>query len=408
MKGTVPRYFSAVAIAAVLVVAGVQATSHPRFTVDDGSSATSTNYPTEVAFIGNNLTIDSSGFVLPTTTFNLTNVSGVAVTGEVNLTTANVTSEGRYLVRNESSNRTVAIDLVSNTSDITGRIKAQEDITKTDIELRYWLNNSRVDYSGNLINTTGPSVWNSTGEYIYRVNTTSIGKMWIGINSSQGGDFYVASSGDRQPRITDFPPVKPSGNVSGRIVNETGSGVANVTVRVSGVVSSPLLMIERLPYLDRPPIRTEMTNGTGHFNFTGLQSGLDYSVEVTNSSFRRTNHTPFGADISLSSGESVDAGEFQVTSTLGGINATVDAPVAEDVRYGMIAGNRDTGKGYMEPVNGTNNDYFFGNIPNGSYTVMMFRIDTRGGLLSTSFDTKIRSNVTVEKNRNTTLSFAFE
>ncbi|MFB6212999.1 MAG: carboxypeptidase regulatory-like domain-containing protein [Candidatus Nanohaloarchaea archaeon] len=394
------------------VAAGQLFSSEESVTVDDGKQATrNASHLPEIAFLGSNLELQNSngnpGHVL-----NLTNVSGVANSSGEHLSTSNVSrlkGEGRYIVRNETDTlENYTVDLVSDSSDIIGRIKSGEDLTTTDLELRYWLNNSRINTSGSLIDTKGPAKWQA-GEYIYRVNTTSTGKLWIGVNSSKGGDFYAASAGKKEPRITDFPVIQLSGNVSGRIVNETGSGVADVKVRITGMTSSPL-MVKRLPYVQRPPIRTDMTDSKGHFNFTGLQSGLGYSVEVTNSTYRRTNSTPFGADVSLSPDAAVDAGEFEVSSALGGINATVDAPPADGVRYGMIAGNRETGKGYMEPVSAAKGtqDVFFGNIPNGSYTVLMFRIDTRGGLLSTSFDSITRSNVTVEKDKNTTLSFAFE
>lgn len=393
-------------IAAVFLVSQSAGFSFSTTTdVDDDQDRTEGKLQTDIAFIDDNLSVNGG---TPFHTWNLTNVTGTAGTGDEKLK-ANVSQEGRHFVRNESSGTVYKVDLVEERANITGRLKSTTNIATDNLVLKYWLNNSKVDTSSNAVNITGPSSW-QLGEYIYRANSSNQNRFWVGLESDTYGDVYTGSGGDYENKVADFPVLSKPSNVSGRIVFENGTAVSGLKVRVAA--SSTANFFDTFPYIDRPPIKTDFTGSNGHFNFTDLQvssGGLGYSVEVVNSSHSRTNSTPFGNDFSLEVANAENhTGDYVVSPDVGGINATIDAPEADRVRYGMLAGNRETGKGYLEPVDVSQTNYYFGDLPNGTYTVVMYRLDDRGGSLFPDFDSDRKTDVEVQKGQNTTLSFKFE
>ena len=130
-------------------------------TLDDQKEATDTTYGNNIAFIGSDLAVSggtSSNY------FNLTTESGLLksnVSGDQNFTTNDTYAEGRYTVWNQSSGGNTTVDLVSNTSDVTGRINASTALSGVEVKVYDWLGSSKIDASTtDNFNASSVEAWN--------------------------------------------------------------------------------------------------------------------------------------------------------------------------------------------------------------------------------------------------------
>lgn len=109
-------------------------------TVDDGKNATNTSFGTPIAFIGSLLEISGEDSVF----YNLTTSAGNLVDeglGSSKLNTSG-TVEDRHSFRAENGSADSKIDLVKDSSDVTGRINAGK--SSVQVEVLSWLEGKLV------------------------------------------------------------------------------------------------------------------------------------------------------------------------------------------------------------------------------------------------------------------------
>lgn len=378
---------------------------------DDNVNRTSTSvknpFPIDAAFLNSTIEIesDSAG------AYNLSTVSG----GFVNRVEdslkikANASSEGRYVLWDESNSNTTQIDLFDNSSDVVGRLRSQGSIN--NIVLRHWKNASKIDTSTNLnFNLSNIENWNGSDK-VYRLNTSK-DKYWVGLNTSKGPQYeparsvpsykYVYENGTRErkevpglssPRINDLWK-KNSFNITGTVSNSSGT-VSGVKLQVVRFSSRP----SRFAYGGKPPKITNTTGQGGKYVFKGLQRGT-YGVRVVDSNYSAINYSISDEEVTFSTYIESASINLNVTNHVGEVKGEIDARKSSEVAvYAM--GDRNGVPVQMANFNANHSGYSL-KVPNGTYTIGAIKTQSSG-----QPDFKIFSDIKVKKDAEKTLDFEF-
>lgn len=254
-----------------------------------------------ITFQGHGLNIFYAGGGGFNDNFNLTDPNGNEANridswdGSEKMPTSGADTPGRYTLWNEDTNVSTRIDVVGTTSDIAGRITGKsKDITSPEIQLYYWMNGSEMPSSA-YETSRAPLDGSTFNESLYWANISQ-DDYWIGFNDSGFGYTVKASRGTiynnfqanefrspvPKPRINDVR-LGNSSNISGQVTDMSGSPIQGLEVELTGWASLNTYP-GRQPYTSVPPIKTDMTDSNGFYNFTGLSTG-DYKIKVTNDTY---------------------------------------------------------------------------------------------------------------------------
>jgi len=381
-----------------------------NFGVNDLLTPTDTNYPTNVSFIGDDLSI------LGAKLSHYYNLTSPAPAGDEidrvsnasqKLSTSSATSGGRYYVGDHNATGqsvTTAIDLVQPFNDVFGRIASPSPITGvTNVTVWNWLNASRVNAStAASYNLSDDISWES-GEEAYYLNTTE-SNYWISAWAEGRGEMVsMARSADKcnapsvgTPHVNDFQLTQGS-NVSGQVVNQSdGQPVQGLQVKLHGFNPTPQ---SRTPYMTAPPVRQDVTDSNGFYNFTEVEkTPFGYQVQVVNDSIGMNTFNEFApnAQFNLSNmqpGEAV--ADLSVTDHAGNVSVKLEGKDSEDVRYAIGMFNQSMNRTFLKlgispgTINMTD-------IPNGTYDLMAARFDFTNTTCEPSFNSDIVPDVTVE------------
>ncbi len=377
--------------------------------------------------------------------FNITNISGGLVDsgvgnqadGVFGLSTdsSNASEDGRYVYWGDWNDPDDHrhIDLVSSEYNVTGRIAPTSggSLTNVKIELRYWENLSLIDHeTRDDINLTVDD-WPEEGgeERIYRINTSTLEKFWIGVTADGYGWNYNpsrsvgADDGNWEVPSVELPHINDIGalhvgngpteaTVVGELVYEDGTPAEGVEVRLTGMCEESLRCFSRMPYMERPPVMTNMTNSSGYATFNGvypgafIEEGEDiiwedmaaYSVSVTNDSVARVSGDVFMPDFFLE-GEGFFEEEVEVTDTVGHINGTIEGD--DEATYVIGAMNTETGEALRLAPQENISNISVRALPNGTYSVIAAEVEGGNPVAMTS------ETVEIETDTTTTLHFEF-
>lgn len=315
-----------------------------QLNVDDGVPETESQYMTDVAFIDNPL------FVLQGTEtdfYNLT-LEGQEIDGPLNystqgfISTSGAAKESRATVwnMNKSNNNKHEIDLVENTSDVTGRLGNNTlGADVQSVSTHYWLN-------GSLDGRENASVfgWNNS-EALFKMNLTSgIGNYWINVTTDNGTAFGANRGAApfqqdvSTPRINDFSLTgfqKINGTV-GNATDPAETQVENIEIRLRRKANT---YPSRLPYATAPPEKTTLTDSNGYYEFTGVEAGQTYMIDVMNDSVVREEYfgainSKGGITTNVSNPNKAWNNDFNVTDETGTVKAKLIGNSA--FRYGFL------------------------------------------------------------------------
>ena len=392
-----------------------------KYDVDDFRNNTETDYPSvfdPVAFLGNDILVKNT---YPGLFYNLsrqTQSSSVPTaariisdaTNQVFKTNNTAFNEAKHGV--EFKNRTDKagshfgkdIDLINPSSNVSGRINAQDYIAAYDydynITLYNWLNGTRISSSKY---STSFKNWSSSGYpvKVYHMNVSE-NKYWLKANNSFGQLDLKASKGASSfnspqissPRISDFYAQDMS-NMTGKVTYENGTAATGLKLRIRRIDNE--YSVSRTPYSTAPPIKYNFTNSTGEFKFTGLPGGskTHYLIDVVNKTHTRTSFSALDGGVKLNSSGVSNYTEFNVTDDVGNISVKLIGKDKKKLRYAFLAqkGNLT----FMKPGIIPGQDYNM-TVPNGTYNVMAGKFKFSGS----GFPSIVTDSETVKVNKDST------
>lgn len=369
--------------------------------VDDNKPSTETSYGVDIAFLGSNLSIKDG---TSAHTFNLTTITDnlmEKVSGDKDFQTDNTFSEGRYISWNESSGSKTEVDLVSNSSDVVGRINSSTSFSKTEVTVKVyrWLNSSEIDASQtNEFNSSQVEDWNSSSEKLFRFNTSK-DKYWIGldvdgyaesVNPSKGAPKNRETGlpdGVKTPRINDFQ-LSPGSNVTGYVKNTTGDSLGDIEVRIR----SMSCQAPRTPYLTCPPTKTTTTDSNGYYEFTQLPTER-FKLDIINKTHTKDKELSFFQDVTIQIPGSSISENITATDKVGNLTGSMDKISGN--RYGLLAENRTKNRTII--ATGLNSDFSV-KLPEGTYDVMVAKFGSGSG---ENFNLQTIGNVEVQDGSET-------
>ncbi|MFB6145738.1 MAG: PKD domain-containing protein [Candidatus Nanohaloarchaea archaeon] len=391
--------------------------------VDDFLMNTSSELSTPAAFLGHELEIRNGEGL-----YTLVGPSG-AVKASANesknqsISTSGL-SEGRYRVNSTFGNVT-EIYLFSAASDMVGRVY---NFTNPSVRFYTYMNAERVrPGQTDRLNYSGISSWEGNTS-VFRVNTSLEG-LWVeisgdektvvrasrhvrgGLEDCQEGCYLNRSAiGVQESFVQDFRP-EESFNISGRVLNSSGSPVSGLQVVVKSIEGYEENREPRKPFRFAPPNFTVITGSSGKFSLEVPEG--DYRLKIGNESWKRLG-TPERPDASVFE-DGMHNITVKATNKTGVVNVSVSTQ--QGYYYGVSAYR--SGQSYRSYRqigigNGTNLT-----LPSGVYDIGIYRVSkenldysfkdlgtvnlSTGGVVSRSadFKPKVKLNGTVKAGSDT-------
>ncbi|MFB6209718.1 MAG: carboxypeptidase regulatory-like domain-containing protein [Candidatus Nanohaloarchaea archaeon] len=353
--------------------------------IDDQKASTRDTESPNIAFLGNDLDLQNGDI---SHLYNLTRnistsetlIDGHNVTDDP-ITTSLSDPEGRYTLYDENnSNNNISIDLVRNYSEVVGRVNSTN---VTNVSMHYWQNGSYEPglRQGFSLNTS----WdNSTGESLFRMNITdSVSKFWLNITLDSGSKFTTSRGAQafrknvQVPRVNDVN-IFGTANFTGNVTNNmTNAPEKNIRVRIRRKPGNEFYP-SRFPKATVPPTKYQLTDSSGRYKFTGLQSG-NYIVDVRNYSAARSSKRSALDSMGTPAKPNFPGNkDFNVTMDVGNASLKMIGNSGSNLRYGFIISNYNSGNSYLKTGVNPGVETRI-TVPNGSYSILAAKFVSSDG-----------------------------